>query len=170
MNQLEQQFRSFMGLYGYPVLLLHTKDTMPCTCFDEVTGSADRDCPFCFGMGTVPVITKETTRDTDSGTPAIAQALFGEVSVPERAYYFYKETQVKPDDLIIDVDWQGSVPVHTGRGIYEVSHVDPARFIKGEVVFQKVYVKDQPIEKHIRGFNITQRAGQVLYQMAERRD
>lgn len=172
MNQLEIQFRSFMKKYGHHVLLLHSDSKMTCTCVDKVTGSADRGCPYCFGMGSVPLITKEVTRDIDLGTPdgmpfLGSQQLFGDLSVPARAYFFHKDTKISHDDLIIDVDWNGQIPVYNGKGIYEVSHIDPARYLGGEIVFQKVYVKDRPIMKNIRGFTITQRAGQVLYQLAE---
>lgn len=175
MNSLEKQFNDILEVYGHDMLLLHSDKKTVCTCFDKLTGSSDRYCPFCFGMGTVPVIEKHRVRDMDmkipDSMPYIAnQQLFGEMAVTARAYFFKKDVTIKENDLIIDVDWQGQTPVYVDGGIYEVSHIDPQRFINGEITFQKVYVKDQPIKKSIRGFKIVQQAGRVLYQLAERRD
>lgn len=174
MNSLERDFNRIIEVYGHDILLLHSDKKTKCTCFDEITGSSDRSCPFCFGMGTVPVIEKHRVRDQDMQVPdtlpyIASQQLFGDMAVASRSYFFKKDVVIKVDDLLIDVEWNGNLPVYTDGGIYEVSHIDPQRFINGELTFQKVYVKDQPIKKSIRGFKIVQQAGKVLYQLAERR-
>lgn len=171
MNHLEQEFNNILKTYGHSVLLLHSDKKTVCTCYDKRTASADKDCPYCFGMGHVPIIQKHLTRDIDMRVPEslpyiASQQLFGDMAVATRGYYFKKDVVVKEYDLIIDVEWNGQVPVYRGGGIYEVSHIDPQRYLNGEITFQKVYVKDQPIKKTIRGFKIVQQAGQVLYQIA----
>jgi len=89
--------------------------------------------------------------------------------MPGRVYYFRYNAPVSTGDLIVDVDWTpGGKPIYTGRGIYEVNHVDPQQFQRGEVVFYKVYVKDQPIEKEIRSIRITQANGIRNYEIVGR--
>jgi hypothetical protein len=77
------------------------------------------------------------------------------------------DIQLGVQDLLLDVDWtpQGK-PLYTGRGIYEVSHIDPQRFERGAIVFNKVYVKDEPIEKEIRGIRIANVNGIINYEIA----
>ena len=171
MNHLEQEFNNILKTYGHPVLLLHSDKKTVCTCYNRITGSADKDCPYCFGMAYVPIIEKHLTRDVDMRVPEslpyiASQQLFGDMAVATRAYYFKKDVVVKEYDLIIDVEWDGLTPIYRGGGIYEVSHIDPQRYLNGQITFQKVYVKDQPIKKTIRGFKIVQQAGKVLYQIA----
>lgn len=174
MNSLEANFNKIIETYGHDILLLHSDKKTICSCFDKITGSAKRDCPFCFGMGTIPVIERHKIRDIDMRVPEslpyiASQQLFGDMAVAARAYFFKKDVVVKEEDLIIDVEWDGIKPVYKGGGIYIVSHIDPQRFIGGAITFQKVYVKDQPIKKEIRGFKIVEQAGKTMYQLAERR-
>ena len=100
--------------------------------------------------------------------PYIAsQQLYGKLAVSSRSYFFKKDAKIAIDDLIIDVDWIGNQPVYKDGGIYEISHIDPQRFLNGEVVFQKVYVKDQPVEKAIRAIRIMESFGDRFFQIAE---
>lgn len=174
MNKLERDFNGILEKYGHSILLLHSDKKTYCSCYDRLTGSVDRNCPYCFGMGTIPSIEKHLVRDIDSrppeSLPYIAnQQQFGEMAVAGRSYFFKNNVNLIEGDLIIEVDWQGDFPIYTGRGIYKISHIDPARFENGKITYYKAYVKDQPIKKTIRGFKIVQQANGVGYQMAEKR-
>lgn len=168
---LKQKFRDILDEYGYDVLVVRQNKAMRCSCFEEKTQSVDRKCPFCFGIGYVPTITRETIRDKETGIPMSLPLItksnrYGNLAIGTRAYYFLPEVKLSENDLIIDVDWEGDIPVYVNRGMYAIAHIDPQRFKAGELVFQKVYVKDRPIDKSIRGFKIIEKYGQTYYQMA----
>lgn len=172
MQSAEREFNLILQDYGHPVLLLRQTTKIRCSCYDAVTQTADRKCPYCFGLGTVPVAEKHLTRDVDMRIPDSLpyignMQLFGELAVGARSYFFKKDVKVKENDLIIDVEWNGNLPIYTGGYILEVSHIDPQRFRNGEIAFQKVYVKDQPVQKSIRGFKIIQAFGATSFQIAE---
>lgn len=175
MKSLLEEFNQIIDVYGYDILLLRNNKKRKCmNCWDEKTQSADRSCPFCFGMGTIPTIEKHSVRDMDLKAPdtlplLAAQQQFGELAITGRAYFFKRNETIAEHDLIIDVDWDGETPVYNRKGIYEISHIDPQRFEKGEEIFKKVYVKDTPINKSIRGFKIVEEAGNIFYEMAENR-
>lgn len=171
MQSLEIEFNRILSQYGNAVIVLRQNSKTKCSCYDEVMQSASRDCPYCFGLGVVPIAEKHLTRDMDVKVPDSlpyigTQQLYGEMAVPGRAYFFKKDVAIRTNDLIVDVVWEGGRPVYTGNGIYQVSHVDPQRFERGEIVFQKVYVKDQPVQKELRGIKIVERFGQMFYQLA----
>lgn len=172
MKSLLAEFNDIIDKYGYEVLLIKQNQNKRCSCYDAKTQSADRECPFCYGLGYLPIIEKHRIREIDTGVPQTlpllpTSQLYGDLSIPARAYFFRNNVTVTPNDLIMDVDWEGDIPVYTNKGIYEVSHVDPAKFEDGELIFYKAYVKDQPIDKKIRGFRIVQEAGKILYEMSE---
>ena len=172
MNQVEKTFNHIMKTYGHNVLVLHQDKKTRCSCFDAVTGSASRSCPFCFGLGYVPIIKSHRTRNVDMSAndslPFVGESqLFGNLTIANRSYYFHKNAGIKEHDLIIEVEWDGGRPVYTGRGIYSVSHVDPLRFTGGEISYYKIYVKDEPINKNIRGFKAVKKASGTTYQLAE---
>lgn len=169
MNSLEKSFNGILDKYGHSILLVHTDKKTTCSCFNKLTGMAQKSCPVCFGLGTVPVIKKEITRDMDVQVPMSLPFIqnqygFGDMAIPARSYFFKKHVELKEDDLIVEVEWNGEQPVYTGSGIYEIAHIDPQRFINGELTFLKVYVKDQPVKKKIRGINIVNKAGEITYQ------
>lgn len=169
---LRYEFEKILAEYGYPVLLVRSDRKMRCSCWNEKRQEADRECPVCFGLGFTPVVEKHTVRNVDTSVPETLAMLgqhgsLGRMAVPGRQYYFKHNAKVSPRDLIVDVDWSPTgKPVYSGRGIYEVSHVDPERFKHGEIIYQVVYVKDQPVEKQIRGIRITNMNGIVNYEIA----
>lgn len=169
---LRYEFEEILKEYGYSVLVIRQNKKLRCSCWVEKRQEADRECPICFGLGYNPVVEKHTTRDSDTGVPQTLPLVdvagkFGGMAVPGRQYYFRHNVQFVPGDLIVDVDWteQGK-PIYTGRGIYEISHMDPERFQRGELVFNKAYCKDQPVEKQIRGIRIANANGIINYEIA----
>ena len=143
------------------------------SCYNSVTGSADRSCPSCYGLGYVTSIRKYRTRERDlsinESRPTSRGSLsFGELAIENKAYYFYKDVPIKEQDIIIEVKWEGEQPRYDGGDIYEVSHVDEHRYINGEVAYYKTTMKSQPVLKNIRGIQVVKKANETLYQLAER--
>lgn len=168
---LKNEFDNILKQYGHHVLLI-SQTNIRCICYNDLTGSTDRNCPYCFGMGYIPKITKEITREEDSNISSSLSMIadfqtFGEMNVPGRYYFFKNDVEVKENDLILDVDWRGNRPIHVGRPLLKVSHVDRKRFINGEVVFQKVYTKNQPILRDIRAINIINKHNKTYYYLSE---
>lgn len=166
------EFEQVLLQYGYPTLLVREDKKMRCSCWDEKRQESDRECLICFGMGYAPIVEKHTVRESDASVPQTLPLIkvnskFGGLTVPTRFYFMKHDVQVQIGSLIVDVEWtpQGK-PIYTGKGIYEVSHVDQQRFERGEVAFQKVYVKDEPIEKQIRGIRIANVNGIANYEIA----
>lgn len=170
MKSLQEEFKAILREYGHSILLVRQQKKVVCSCYDEKTQTADRECPYCFGLKYVPLVEKHTVYETDSTVPETMPMIeqgevFGRMSVPARAYYFAPEANIDEDDLIMDVGWVGSIPVLKEGKIWEVSHVDPARFTKGELVYKKSYVKAEPVEKDIRGFHIRQVGNVMSYEL-----
>ena len=168
---LKNEFDNILKQYGHHILLLSQKN-IRCTCYDALTGSTDRNCEYCFGAGYIPKVTKEITREEDSNISSSLSMIsdfqtFGEMIVTGRHYFFKNDVEVKVNDLILDVDWEGNRPIHVGRPLLRVSHVDRKRFINGEVVFQKVYMKTQPILRDIRAIHIIEKYNQTYYYLSE---
>lgn len=169
---LRYEFEQILLEYGYPTLVIRQEKKLRCSCWDEKRQEADRNCPICFGLGWAPIVEKHTTRESDTSIPETMALIardgkFGGMAVPGRQYYFRHNTQFVPGDLIVEVTWtpQGK-PVYTDGGIYEVSHVDAARYKEGQVIYKKVYCKDTPIEKGIRGIRIANVNGITNYEIA----
>jgi hypothetical protein len=170
---LRKEFDTILEQYGFPVLVVRSDRKLRCSCWNEKTQEADRECPICFGLGYVPVVEKHMTRSTDTSVPESLAMLgsetpsFGAISVPGRVYYMRYNAILHPTDLIVDVDWTSTGrPVYNGGGIYEVSHVDPKKFERGQLIYNKVYVKDKPVEKEIRGIRIANANGIKNYEIA----
>ena len=126
---LRKEFDAILHQYGHYVLIVRTDRQTTCTCYNPTTGSVSKTCPYCFGLGTIPIIEKHITREKDLNVPETlpylsTQQLFGEMAIATRGYFFKPEVVIQPHDLIIDVDWNGAQPIYSGRGLYEVSHVD----------------------------------------------
>lgn len=166
------EFNKILAQYGYPVLVVRQNTKLRCSCWNEKRQESDRECPICFGLGFVPIVEKHTTRDADTQVPQTLPMItvdskFGGMSVPGRQYFFQHDFPGSIMDLIVDVEWsETGKPVYNGGGIYQISHIDPQRFERGETVFRKVYVKDQPVEKSIRGIRIANVNGITNYEIA----
>lgn len=168
---LREEFDQILVQYGYPILLIHQEKKLRCSCWNEKRQETDRECPICFGLGWTILVEKHTVRSQDTSVPETYAFMkragdFGGLSVPGRQYYFRYGTNLMVGDLIVDVEWNGNKPVYKGGGIYEISHINPNRFEKGELVYYTVYVKDQPVEKDIRGIRIVEVNGIKNYEIA----
>lgn len=166
---LLNRYNNIIDEYGYDILLISQNRKRRCSCWDEKTQSADRKCPFCYGLGSVPTIQKHRVRDIDREIYPVSSinTNIGDLLISKRAYFFRNDMKIQENDLIVDVEWENGRPIYTDGGIYEVNHIDPQRFRNGELIFQKVYVKDNPIYKSIRGIKIVEDAGKIFYEIAE---
>lgn len=158
MNLLTK-FEGIIEKYGYGTLVVHQDKTKRCSCYEPKTQSTKRDCSYCYGLGYVSTVKKHFVRELDSNVPMSfpfinASNLYGDMAIATRAYFFKRDVDLTENDLIINVDWNGEVPTYSGKGIYQITHIDPQRFEKGELIFYKVYVRDNPVNKTIRGINI----------------
>lgn len=169
---LRNEFNKILKQYGHPVLIVRHAKKLRCSCWNEKRQEGDRECPVCYGIGWTSVVEKHMTREVDTSVPEtlalIAQgAKFGSLAVPGRQYYFQHDIGFGPGDLLVDVEWnsQGK-PVYRGGGVYEISHLDPNRYEGGENIFNKVYCKDQPVEKRVRGVRVAQSNGIINYEIA----
>lgn len=186
MNKLEETLAHILTTYGHDVLVIHVDNKRACSCYDPVTGSPNTkvnkkgeripikgNCPYCFGTGRSAEIKKYRTRYKDARIPqsnAFMEQLmpFGEFSVDAKLYYFDKHVKINEKDIIIEVDWEKGRPIYRGNGLFEVAHVDPLRYIGGEINYYRVYTKSKPINKDIRAIRIVKKAGEVQYEIAEK--
>lgn len=168
---LRYEFDEILAQYGSNCLLVRDEQKLRCSCWNEKTQEAERDCPVCFGLGWTAFVEKHTVRSQDTSVPESLAFLgqgvsLGEMAVPGRQYYMRYNASVSPGDLIVEVEWSDSgKPLWTGKGIYEVSHVSDQRFERGEIVFKVVYCKDQPVEKQVRGVRIVNANGIKNYEI-----
>lgn len=169
---LREEFDQIIRTYGYNVLVIKQEKKLRCSCWNEKRQEADRECPVCMGIGWNLEVQKHTIRGMDTSVPETYAFMkktsdFGGLSVPGRQYFFRYNADITQGDLIVDVEWNGEKPVYKNGGIYEISHVTPNRFEKGELIYYSVFVKDQPVEKTIRGIRLVQINGITNYEIAE---
>lgn len=160
MEYLEREFRAILNKYGHYILLVHLeREQCHLECYDATTSSYDSTCPDCFGTGNHTTLTKVITRNEDSNITSSLSGIsnlqgFGELAIPGRFYFMNKEVIIDEHDLIVDVDWQGEIPIYNKGSILEVSHIDMKRFEGGEPTFQKVYCLVEPVNRNYRADKI----------------
>lgn len=168
---LVKEFDEILRNYGYNVLILRQKNDIRCSCWNEKKKEFSRSCPVCFGVGKTPLVEKHTVRSEETSVPETLAMLgkdstFGGMAVPGRYYYIKETAEVRTEDLIIEVDWINGDPKYRGNGIFKVSHVDNFEFLKGERVYKKVYTRDTPVLKTIRGIRVAEQDGIINYEIA----
>ena len=114
MNIVEKDFLHILKNYGHDVLVVHAEKKERCeyffpggrSCYNSVTGSADRSCPICYGLGYIPKVRKYRTRERalsiNERRPTSQGSLsFGELAIENNVYYFYKDVPIREQDIII---------------------------------------------------------------------
>jgi len=165
---VRHEFDEILNNYGHVVLVVRKDVKERCSCYNEKNQSSDRDCPVCFGLGFNVKIEAHLTRDMDVSMRVeenAAMPTYGDLFTKNRFYYFRPEVKVAEKDLLIEVRFDGLVPIYEGGGVFEVQKIDPARFGRGELIFNKILVVDQPVAENIRGFRIAEKAGEISYEM-----
>jgi len=172
MADLRTEFEGILKDFGHNVLLIRSDTQLRCTtCWSDKTQEASRECPVCFGLGYVPIVEKHTVRVEDSSIaisyPDMAQGFkFGEMATPGFRYFMKHDAKVSIGDLIMEVEWTDSgKPVYNGGYLSSINHIDRKRWEGGQVIFQKVYTSDEPIEKEIRGIRIVNSNGIKNYEI-----
>ena len=152
---LFNEFAEILDEYGYDFLVVKRDSEVKCSCFDEKTLSADRECPICYGLGTTVKVEKHVCRELDITTGDYAAKKnqvqnYGEVGLIGRKFFFQPQAKLAEGDLIVEVNWSPTgKPIWNKGHIFEVANVDPQRFEKGELIFYAVLVKDTNVEKDI---------------------
>jgi hypothetical protein len=168
---LRDAFDDMLRDFGYNVLVVHQDKILRCSCWSEKNQEASRDCPVCFGLGTVPVIEKHTTHGTVESIPQTLpramQALnTGPMVVGGRAYFFRWNNPIQLRDLVVEVDWDAmGNPIYNNGLISSVNFVDTKRYEQGQTAFVKAYVEDNPVRRNVRGVRIVKSQGIKNYEL-----
>lgn len=165
---VRHEFDEILNNYGHVVLVVRKNIKERCSCYDEKTQSSDRSCPVCLGLGFNIKIEAHLTRDVDASLqiePNAAMPSYGNQWSKNRFYFFRPEVKIAAQDLLVEVRFDGQTPIYEGGGVFEVQKVDPARFERGVIIFNKVIVGDQPVSENIRGFRVAEKAGEISYEM-----
>lgn len=171
---LRYEFDEILTKYGTDVLIVRANTNVRCSCWNEKMQQADRDCPICFGISWNPIVEKRTVRHMETGVRNSLAMMgqdgsLGQMNAPGRQYYVQYNCQIKTQDLIVEVDWsETGKPIYNGGGIYQVSMVDDKYFEDGKIAYKKIFCKDQPIEKQIRGIRIANVNGIKNYELVGR--
>jgi hypothetical protein len=163
---LRFEFDQILAQYGHDCLLVRTDTKTRCSCWNEKKQESDRNCPICFGISWVPIVEKHTVRNMQTGLTQ-QDPMFGNLDVVLPTYWFRNNANIAKQNLIVEVDWSPSgKPVYNGGNIFQVQNIDKKMFEGGQVIFQRVTCKDQPINKHIRGIRIANVNGIIKYEIA----
>lgn len=171
---LRSEFEQILVTYGTEVLIVRADTKVRCSCWNEKMQQSDRNCPICFGISWNPIVEKHTIRHMETGVrnslAMIGQdGSLGQMNAPGRQYYMKHDAQVEVQSLIVEVDWSPTgKPIYNGGGIYQISLVDKKYFENGQVAYKKIFCKDQPIEKQIRGIRIANVNGIKNYELIGR--
>ena len=163
---LRFELDQILAQYGQICLLVRTDTRTRCSCWNEKKQESDRNCPICFGLSWVPIVEKHTVRNMEVGLTQ-QMAGFGELDVKLPTYWFRYNAVIQKQNLIVEVDWSPTgKPVYNGGPIYQVQNIDKKVFENGQVAFQKITCKDEPLNKQIRGIRIANVNGIIKYEIA----
>jgi hypothetical protein len=168
---LKDDFENILREYGNNVLVVRQSTKLRCSCWSEKNQEAPRDCPVCFGIGTVPVIEKHTTRTQVASIPqtlprAIGDLAMGDMSASAKALFFKADVKLSLGDLVVEVDWsETGRPIYANGEVLEINFIDVKRYEKGQPTYQKAYCEGRPIESQIRGIRIANSNGIKNYEI-----
>lgn len=163
---LRFELDNILTQYGHDCLLVRVDTRTRCSCWNEKTQESDRNCPICFGLSWIPIVEKHTVRDMETDLTQQSPSL-GQIDVKMPTYWFRHDARIAKQNLIIEVDWSPSgKPIYNGGQIYQVQNINPKRYENGQVIFQVVTCKDEPINKQIRGIRISNTNGIINYEIA----
>lgn len=161
---LKREFDKTIANYGHPIFLVRSDQTMRCRCYDSLTGSTKRDCPYCFGTGYVSRVEKHRVVDASlmpkqTMANAGVTAIFGDAMQGIRIFYMKSEVRPMPDDIIIETEFdeQGRPIVPTRSplvGVYTVGSVEPQRLEGGRIIFYKMAGTYDPTAMKDRALNV----------------
>jgi hypothetical protein len=168
---LRDDFEQLLKEFGSNALIVRQSTNLRCSCWSEKEQEASRDCPVCFGIGSVPVIEKHTVRSEVATIPqtlprAIGDLAIGDMSSSAKAFYCKVDVKLSLGDLILEVDWSPTgKPIYGDGELFEINYIDVKRFEQGLPTYQKAYCEGRPIESKIRGIRIANSNGIKNYEI-----
>lgn len=172
---LKDEFEEILRDFGYNILVVRQSTKLRCSCWSEKNQESPRECPVCFGLGTVPVIEKHTVRSYVASIPqtlprAVKDLGIGDASSSAKAFYFRTNVRLSIGDLIVEVDWSDSgKPIYNNGEVSEINFIDIKRYEQGQPTYQKAYVEGRPIQSEIRGIRIANSNGIKNYEIVRER-
>lgn len=167
---LSNEFKKILEEYGHDVLVLRQDKKLLCSCYNEVTQEADRECPICLGLGYSFIAERHTTRaETIALEPQLAGLLkenpIGDVLTGGRKYYFQPNMVANEKDLIVEVDWDNfGRPSYKDEGIWKITNVDHTQDLgEGKTIYKVYFATVQPVRSKIRGIRISEINGVKQY-------
>lgn len=167
---LAEEFKNILEEYGRDVLVLRQDKKLFCSCYNEVTKEASRDCPVCLGLGYSFVSERHTTRAEGAvGATQLINLLkqqdIGDVMGGDRKYYFMPNMTANEKDLIVEVDWdQFGRPVYNNKGIWKITNVDHTQNLgQGKEIYKIYYASLTPVLSKVRGIRISEINGIKQY-------
>lgn len=167
---LANEFKQILEDFGTDILLLRKENKLHCSCFNEVTQEASRDCPICLGLGWMYSAERHTVRiETASSSPALTKLLvnqgIGDVIVADRKFYCLPTIKATEKDLIIEVEWDRfNKPIYNNQGLWSITNDDNNRTLgQGKDVFKVYYASDTPVRSKIRGIRVSEVNGIKKY-------
>lgn len=167
---LAREFENILRDFGHDVLVLRTDRKLFCSCYNEVTQEASRECPICLGLGWTFTAERHTTRSQEAiGSTQLARVLndtgIGSVAVSDRKYFFLPNMKAVEKDLIVEVEWDDfGRPTYTDGGIWAITNVVKSKNLgKGKEVYKTYYASETPVRSKIRGIRISELNGIKQY-------
>lgn len=169
---LRKEIHDIIEETGHYVLLQRTSRKLRCICWDEKTQEsspsryAERTgdmrnrsvCPRCLGLGWVVRLERvKTRRQMASNIISLPgkkqQALYAQVNVDTRIFFFEHDVAPKKGDRIIEVGWDKNRPTHVIH-VHDISNSDDMREKNGRIEFWQVTTKEDIVNKPAKGFTV----------------
>lgn len=169
------EFNKLLQQYGHYVLLVHNNRRLRCSCWNDKTQEALKTCPYCFGLGHIPVVTRHLCRErivtvADSMGRILQPYQYGETTIPSRGYYFKHDVEIAVKDFIVDVPFDArNIPILSDYRIYEINYAEGFRGEKGRTEYIKVYASADTVNMEIVAANIRKSGNTDIYNLGMRR-
>lgn len=145
---LEQVFQR----HGFWVLLVRINKFIRCSCYNHESGSAQSDCPECFGQGWPYqeikrcLVIEEVASVPETLPRIIRTHEVGPVGVAARHFFFLPSARPQPQDLIVLTEFDRyHRPVSRDMEFYEIGHVTSYRVSSGRIVAWRVSAQADPV-------------------------
>lgn len=175
MRDLREEFSRVLNDYGYYVLVIHNNKKRRCTCWDDKTREASKNCPYCFGLGYTPIIEKHLCRSKiTSTTRSVAKLInmtdYGEVLYPSRCYYFKYNVRLVPEDLVVECEFkENGSPELSDYSIFKVNFTEGLRGDHGRTEYNRAYCDLDPVNMDLIIGNLRRSGSRSFYELGFRR-
>lgn len=175
MDTIRNEFNDLINKHGHRVLLLRSGRERRCSCWNEKTSEASKDCNLCFGLGYTVTVEQHLARAAITSIPeTLSRAKktydFGSMAAPSRVFYFKRTVKPKVSDLIIDCEFDiRNMPILDNYSVYEIGTVDLLRGEGGDLSFVKTYCGLETINMEIIFRNVRKKGIDVVYDLGVRR-